>query len=879
MNARPLILLLVVLLAAAGGWLLLAGNDEPLAPTDADLTTPTTDRPDATQASAAGGQGQPADATASPEAPAADPQRDDVEVHEALVPIPDDVEWTEVRIVAKDSRRPIPGAIVRWFDQTTRDAVKAGKLLASPEDVGVDREPQEYAERFGWHTTADSRGIARIHRTQRTVVVARHEQLFGHRDLGANLVAPQSGFELEVAADREVRVQVLTATGKPAVGIPIAVSVRQPKSRFDNLLRWQPLAATRGPDGIAVLRHVQTWHDHLDHYDSYELSVRAFVPSLNTGGTPLDLEQLPQEPLIVRLPPCGTVAVTIQHTPGSTPPETVLLRENTHTGHRGPRPYLSQPIGPDGRATFQHVPIGKQYTAQGRVDGGWISGSFTGPVNAGGHVDYELAPSNDAIRLTGRVLGPDRKPRINTKFVLEVRGQRYDTVRNTTDENGRFVVVLGKAREKNRADRITLHVTLEGERPLLATAAPRELHVGIEDLGDLVLGLDELILGGRCTIDGKPGELPGGVALQYGQPREDGTLRWRNVRPYKLYKTEDGVFEFRGTTEHQRLRLRVSSSDHFPIEPIEFRRGKKDLTLALEAGEALAATMLYSRGDAQLPIVELVDQADAEAEPREGRVFAREDERCQARWPGLPPGTYSLRIRAPGIATPVIRIDDVTVPLPEGGDPRLVDIDLASRVMHQVVRVGDAEGNLIRSSRGGVFPSGQDETSKLIGARLSGREATILLPRGPAELLIAMRGYRPATVSCSGQPIDVQLQPWGNATVTLPQLEPLPEGMSLELRTTPAGSSDRRWKAGWYSGRLRQLVSPYATGAGFENGRAEVPVAATPQDLRLYLRKGRRSWPVKIPEQAVSELTGSMTLSVEQAAIDVAVKGAETKKK
>jgi hypothetical protein len=435
------------------------------------------------------------------------------------------------------------------------------------------------------------------------------------------------------------------------------------------------------------------------------------------------------------------------------------------------------------------------------------------------------------------------------------------------------VAIVGRADEDNTATSITFRAQPDGESPLCAAAAPRTLRPGTEELGDLVLRPDVLVAAGRCTIDGEPGELPRGCRVEFLERREGRDDRWRHADELRRSARADGTFEFRGQVAAERLRLVLGKQEFLGFAPLEFAPGAADLVVALTRGAELAASMLMPEGAPQMLLARL---APADGEPREAdnaQVQPRPDGRQQAQWRGLAAGTYLLWIEVDGIAEPVFRVEGIAVPPPPGGDPRLVDIDLRGLLMVQEIRLAKTagEGHGDFAGNGGIFPLGQPEGGELRGVSCWGSSIKLLLPRGAVPVLVAIGSHRPQELLCQGTPLEVRLEPWPKAVVTVTTEIALPAPATLQLVLDAPGGDGRRWTAQWSSGRVAELLEAPTRRITVQNGRAELAVGETPRRLHVHVSRQRRSVEVEIPEQRLSLTTPTCRLAVPAAALQRAL--------
>ena len=469
-----------------------------------------------------------------------------------------------------------------------------------------------------------------------------------------------------------------------------------------------------------------------------------------------------------------------------------------------------------------------------------------------------------------------RTPARSTKVELRIAGDARHRADLETDEDGRFLAMAGRIDQKNRATAIVFWVQPEGERPLVARAAPRELRAGRESLGDLVLELDALVVAGRCEIGGEPGKLPFGSGVQRRVVREGREPRWTRLRDLRTFALDDGTFELRGDCPDEKLRLVVGAKGTSEFEPVEFRRGQADLLVELAKGADLAATLLLPE-DTPQQVKALLNRAEGNRDPITASLLSREDGRTQANWRNLAPGSYDLTLSIDGIPEPLHRVSDVVIPQPPGGDSRLVDIDLRELVMIQEVRLSmPGDENHWRFRGGRLFPLGQPPDEDLRGHMVWGTETRLLLPRGTVPMLVSVDGCRTQEIVCRGEPITVVLDPLPKASILVRTGLDLPKGHSLRVSLArPAAASNRKWRAQWGSGDVADLYGPPRVPATVKNGKAELQVGDELLMVELNLRYRRETVSVEIPQVRANVTTPIVHIDVGDDALRRAIEQLE----
>lgn len=882
---RPIALFvpLLGLCSAAAWWLLQPGTDDAaLAPPDASASR----RHDTAPPEHGDPSAAPIEAAASQTHAAA--ARDAVQQVGSLLPIPDDAVWIEVRIVDAETQQPVPDAEVHWYDdQVTQrawqDATQPGSTL---QILDFWRDPEQIASAFGWHTHSDRQGIARVHQTRSTKVVARQGNRYGTAQVGRHLLPPRGGHRVEIAPDRELRVQVLDATGQPAFGIPVALAAFGADGKFRQMRGWGSQAETKAPDGIAVLRHLQQPDpDSSPAIGAITWKVRTFVPGMADPAADVALDPPPTEPVVLRLPPTGEIRVRIE------PPESVdapnrlvsLQRSSKDRNHDSNLGWaeenrtLFQPVGTDGTARFRWVALGSTYSAILRQPGRHLSETVSGPQAPGAVIEVVLRQSPGQITVAGRLVDEQRAPLAKVSFQLQMQGKNLRVDESLrTDADGGFRFLMRRPTGEGRAETIRIQHQPEGQPTQIGTVPPRTIQATLEDLGDIVVGLEPLVAGGTWSAPGKPRDWVPTVQVQAFLDRQGRGPEWRRTsEPLTQHFDTAGAFAIRGQLRPGRYRLSFGSDQHLPLDPIEFRLGQDDLRLEFPGGALLRASVLLPKLAYEEPFGTLVPLGQtAWTDAIRRRLTATgelTDGRWQLTWPSLPPGAYRLEIGLKSLPRPLVVLDDVVVPLPAAGDDRLVDIDLSQllRVVH--VQLQGTDGSRLSANGALACLMPQDGAQDLRGTVFWGGEAQILLPRDPVELLVAMLGRRPQTVLCSGDRLELRMEPWPVVTLVFADLPRLPDGLTLEANLQAETPTARRYQARWQDGELSDLVDAPTAGVEVQAGRAEVPIGEGPHRVEVFVRgkHGRSRLAFDAPRLLLAG--GEVTVALPAAALAKAI--------
>lgn len=630
-------------------------------------------------------------------------------------------------------------------------------------------------------------------------------------------------------------VLVLDHRDTPRAGVPIVV---QPA---------QQVAASDG-NGLAHF----TWRERGSAPAPWHAAVQ--LAGLADVTVAFDPDALPQEPLVLRLPPTGTMTVRGRLL-GRPWPLSIETRWFEHASlrvlHVGSGAERRATSVADGVARYELLPLRQRWLLRGTIAGGRTETTVDGPVGADEEREVTLA-ADDVVVLRGVLLDESRQPVRDTW--IRFSGRRFvelaaGTLRTivATDANGRFTANLGRGGASDRIRDAEVAIAREGgprpDDPAAAIEA-RDLQPGENDLGTLVLGSaagTPLVVAGRL-VDAEEAMVE--VRANARIERFDERLpRWVGVSG--LHPTNDvGTFAVFGTVEPARLRLRIEEDDLLPVEPIEFARGTRDLVVRVERGHALAATVLAPESLVRDGVVAVLradrplpgqTPGDVDLLTAGGRYHRSNIRRGSNRlqWSGLPAGEYRLEVQLWTTRQVLVAIPHVRVP--PVADPRLDAIDLRDRLGVLDVRTVDAAGAPVQVRDAYVVVLPQPEEQVWRGSPLlPGHAAGIPVPPGPLDVLVAAPGYRPATLRGVQGTADAHLAPLPEVELVLQDAPPLPPGCTLH-----AGFEVR---SGRTLDRGHARIDGHAILGGtpgrtlpFENGRVRLPYGEDQSAFRLRL--------------------------------------------
>jgi hypothetical protein len=483
---------------------------------------------------------------------------------------------------------------VHWFDYEIGQRLAQDAPLSQQQHSIVENDPERWAEQYGWHTTTDSLGVARVAIGDAATVVARCETRYGTLELQRNTITPREGHRLLLAADAEVLVQVLDDRGAPAADVMITLAVYASNGDFEHMWNWAPIAATAAPDGIAHVRHLQTIASSRDAPADKQWRVRTVLPGFPGPGVSLSITEPPAEPIVLRLPPCGRVRARAEFAGQPMYGLKSAYLDDAQDQEREEQGFAIERLADaDGWVRFPRVPLGRRYLAV--TDSiGTLRANFAGPLTADQEVVVVLTPDRNDILLRGRIVDEERHPVAAQRFQVQARGSQFRSSSVfATDASGNFLVLLGPARGNNRVDQLGfVPLGRDGEQmQKRADAPPRELRIGVEDLGDLVLNGGALLAAGHFRSGGLPHQKRVSIWIERRDTTTGKSERWRRQQGVMYNQTEDR-FEVRGGVPPDTYRLRFQAEGCLPIDPVPFTVGATDLLVDIGIGHALAASVL-----------------------------------------------------------------------------------------------------------------------------------------------------------------------------------------------------------------------------------------------------------------------------------------------
>lgn len=840
---------IVVIAGAIAMLWLLRGSDAAPPAQRSDAPNRDTTQPTSGDTTERSGKATPTDRTDA--APAAPSTR----------PIPADAPWTTTRAIDHATKAPVAGAFVHWVDDTSNADLERARGLSAADETILRANTRAFAERFGWSTTTDGDGKARVTRNGWLTVVVEKDGVHGEVYIEPSLLAPHDGFVVELVPDRRIVVQVVDDRGDPAPDVLVGLYARQVGGRTNGPGQWAVKARTRAPDGIAILEHVQDLLPNVAAGDEPASDWRVFAMPLVPGevGTEVSLDDPPREPIVLRLPTCGRVVVAT-HAFGIPPHSLCAASLSDSTTHIGVGPGS---LRSDGSMLFSRVPIGREYLAQ--------SGTYAireatvaGPTARDQEVTVHLDPATDRLLLAVRLLGEDGRPAVDASVGMLVQGTGFQgNAWLRTDTDGRVLATWGERGDGDRIERIAF---FRAEPAGHGEIEPANLQPGLNDLGDVRLTRDQLVCAGRFLDAGEPVEREVAFRVEHlvpvpGQQDSD----WFETRTLSIHRQRGGRFLVLGTPPSSELRLAFEPWQ-LPHDPVPFRAGAKDLEIAIETAHALSASVLVPRDAPEWPVfAELIPQdtgvvsvpgastEDEQAKTERTRRLANAEgqgERRNLHWDTVRRGTYTLEVRSWFDTEPPVRIPNVVVPPTGAGDRRLEDIDLRGVLHVLAVRVLAANGRADPDASGTVFAAGQPAGARWRGFNFGDAEFPLLVPRRPLDLLFVGHEHPPQTFRVDGDRLDVRLLPWPTVQIVIAEVPMLPAEVSVIASLYPV---DRREIAVHepLDTDTFELNAPPSAFVRVAGGRVDLPIGEGPHELSLGLRHANGRIQFGLMEQEV----------------------------
>ncbi len=594
---------------------------------------------------------------------------------------------------------------------------------------------------------------------------------------------PEGEVVLLLPPARTVVVRVEEEDGAPAGGVPVVFAEIGDEGRTRP--RWTVRTDPRS--GLAVFPNLEVFLP--DAGSDRRVAFVVAAPLREPPRTDLAWGELPDEPIVLRLPAHGALEVRLLTQAGEPypGPVTVTAYPRPKAGERPP-PRWRRPRerSADGTALFPVVPLGESLVVEAFVADVVPFAdpvATDGPERPGATRTVALRrPSADPI-VTGRAVDGGGRPLAATELFVEALPDwafAESGVVVATDETGRFALTLTPVTDPAQGPPAWLDVRLRGDPAIGAGATLPPLVPGRPaDLGDLRLEPIPLLVAG-VVLDPQGRPFPD-LLLEVTAPARYGDEEaWRMTVGRGLRTDADGRFELRShpapwTEEH----FLVVTSPHAWAPETSFVPGE---TLRLTAWRhaALSGRLLLDADHppwARLGIESTLTRPDGS----EQRLAYGVDDDGRFVLDGLVPGLAAAQLFHEDLpALALARLEGIEV----GGadDPRLDPWDLRGRFTWCDLVVRGAEGGVIRRAQLRVPPDFEASAFARAASFDARRPYRLWLPTGErVQGRVSASGRLDRVVTLTPPTTEVALAPAPVLGVTVEGCDALPPGVVGEV--------------------------------------------------------------------------------------------------
>lgn len=533
----------------------------------------------------------------SKEAPAAD--------EPACVEPPAD--GAPVKVVDAATRKPVAGALVTWFSQSTGS--DSGELVPEPQLLELRR-------RFGMSVRTGTDGVTKVG-SFRWLVASD-----GTRYAGASHAVKGQTLVLELKPSRSVLVATVDRDGKPVGGVPIALRSREHGRGARD--EWLTATGADGRVSIAPLDLFATFHAEALR----EIWIAVDAPLAAPLNRSFTLAEIPAQPIEFEMPPTGRMVIDVVDAQGR-PDETLGAKtvrarydfdpERAAPENAGARWPAVEWFVWDDRSHHElpHVETGLRVVVSARRRNDMTATSIVdGPKSAGETVAVRLViPDPESV--SGRILDEKGDPIANqevTLFVMEKsnRLRRRSFAKGTTDADGRLHAAISIHLRPSGDDKwmrfLEPTVHRSDGKGVLASALielPNAKWLESRDFGEVRVHPSPLFAKG--VVDDDAGAPVAGASLSLtALPTESftGSYLTRSDDVLRSRSSADGTFEIWGEAPNGELHLSASVNPEDRATPlmasdrVEFKAGAADLRLVLWRAGTVTSRVVGDLGGA-----------------------------------------------------------------------------------------------------------------------------------------------------------------------------------------------------------------------------------------------------------------------------------------
>jgi hypothetical protein len=403
-----------------------------------------------------------------------------------------------VVLVLRIDGSSVPGARVLFLDRKAPSATDWREAWDDP------RQREAFIRRHGKTQVADDQGRVTVAGTDSGVLQGSAAGISGRLEWTGPVDSP---LRLVLRPERNLRVQVVDHRGRPQPGVRVAI-VKPDRAAGPGYARQ-----TEGPEAIATFARVQRVLGSLVPGRPRPYVTFGF-PCVNPPRVELDPDAIPEEVVVLKLPPVGSLEVRVVTESG------VPLKEvvNVSLGERVPVPggepsfrasHNERLMG--GKVLFTYVGVGAKVAVKlgGARDRPDLIEDVEGPSQAGEVKRVTLRWTErypvllgTAVTPTGQVLAGRRG-----RFMVWSDGRGSGGPPLICDTQGRFRLVLATNLEGQAGRRAELELySRDGSGPLEATLQlEARLAPGETDVGQVTFTpKPPLVTGWVRSADGTP---------------------------------------------------------------------------------------------------------------------------------------------------------------------------------------------------------------------------------------------------------------------------------------------------------------------------------------------------------------------------------------
>jgi len=755
----------------------------------------------------------------------------------------------KVQVIDARSGKPEPGAEVL----SVLDLDPA--LLPDPDYEAFTAlesvDPEAQARRFGqaWRTGAD--GIVTVPRPRKWSArfIARSGGRYGY----ARWDRDRPDVRLELEDDRWLRVRVAGPDDAPCAEVMVALALHwrgQPEPTLVDI-------GTTDMAGMVIAPHTQVRvaeHQLIKPAPPEWCAVVPRIPALVHTGVRIDLAHLPDEPIVIRIPATGRIAVELVDADGAPTCERFNANLEQREEASSIRPfgssantYFCSTDGVEGRIVFPHVGLGARFAVTTYVVPEQVR---PGPRQPREEVVFRFALPAEQLLVRGRALDAAGEPlrQRMLKVSLEfAETNNSGTVKTDADGVFRYRPPLDPRRAALPVQWVQVEVQHRGQ--LIGVMARMEsgktLAAGPLDLGDVALVEAPLIAAGTLVDD------QGGFANANLEVRPADTGPATAQPPPVTASVRFGPgdrFAIRGWVAQQKLVLTAGGRDDPPIDPVRFDRGADDLHLVLRRKGRINVTVLHDLPfeQAQMLQSEVVPEGKQEAVRPGWSAGPSAPGRMWISLSELAAGRYTLHVRIAGDPHPLATISDIEVGSGAVQDPRLSSIDLRGRFRLAQIRVIDASGSPIRGE--GSLLLNDRALGSIHWVDLHDDVFVVPIATQPIDATIRVSGFRHQELKGIDGDRTVHLEPQIELSALLTPGLVLPAGVTLHAFARVQGPP-----ADFFGRAMRSRRGPMA-GSGEaaaelpEPGRFQFRLSqADEYEITFVLDKPGHEWSVALP--------------------------------